>query len=349
MKASTTILSVALALRAASAQVWGTQGAWQQVLPSPLSTPPNLALQHAAFVPGMLLVMGNATSPAGTQSDLDVYKFNIATRTWTAPYDFVSAVGMQAPFLVAYGGLAVAVDELQPNVLAVIDTQAPDNSGWARIQVQGAPIGRVAQRFLLWGSSLFMFGGFNPTNVPKTQSNDLFVLDLSTAVTQPTALNTWLPVSPAVDPATGFVAGYPPARVSYSWTPFEIGSFLYGGISYGAVGGDPFQQCLFVPNNAPQDPNCHWHENIWGLLPSYTANGLVPATAWFRMVRDMCARACAHVPLALVGASERVRENERACTRTSARARERARVRENESACARACGRGAHAHLLSSR
>ena len=278
------ILSTSLLLRAASAQVWGTTGAWQQVLPSPLSTPPSLALQHAAFVPGMLLVMGNATSPTGTQSDLDVYKFNIATRTWTAPYDFVSAVGMQAPFLVAYGGLAVAVDELQPNVLAVIDTQAPDNSGWVRIQVQGAPIGRVAQRFLMWGSSLFMFGGFNPTNVPPTQSNDMYVLDLSTAVTQPAAANTWVPVSPPAD-ATGFVPGYPPARVSYSWTPFEIGSFMYGGISYDAVGGDPFAQCLFAPQNASQDPNCHWHENLWGLLPSYTANGIVPATAWFRMVR----------------------------------------------------------------
>ena len=292
MKILSTATCATILLRAASAQVWGTTGAWQQVLPSPLSTPPSLALQHAAFVPGMLLVMGNATSPTGTQSDLDVYKFNIATRTWTAPYDFVSAVGMQAPFLVAYGGLAVAVDELQPNVLAVIDTQAPDNSGWVRIQVQGAPIGRVAQRFLMWGSSLFMFGGFNPTNVPPTQSNDMYVLDLSTAVTQPAAANTWVPVSPPAD-ATGFVPGYPPARVSYSWTPFEIGSFMYGGISYDAVGGDPFAQCLFAPQNASQDPNCHWHENLWGLLPSYTANGIVPATAWFRMVCARRASRCA--------------------------------------------------------
>ena len=264
----------------ADAQVWGTQGSWQLIVPSPNSFAPRLGLQHAAFVPGTLLVMGNGT--LGQTNDLDIYKFNIAENTWTAPYDYVPNPVVQVPFLFTYGGIAVIVDEQAPNVLAMIDTNAADNSGWQRIACTGAPIGRVAQRFLVWGSSLFMFGGFNPTNVPPTQSNDMYVLDLAAAITQPASGVTWTLVSPPVD-ATGFVPGYPPARVGYSWTPFDIGSLMYGGLSYDAPGGDPFAQCLFVPRNATPDPNCHWHENLWGLLPSYTAAGVVPATAWFRL------------------------------------------------------------------
>jgi len=110
----------------------------------------------------------------------------------------------------------------------------------------------------------------------------MFVLDLAAAITQPAGGVVWSVVSPPVD-ATNTVPGYPPPRVGYSWTPFEIGSFMYGGLSYDAPGGDPFAQCLFVPPTAPVDPNCHWHDAIWGLLPSYTVNGIVPATAWYRM------------------------------------------------------------------
>jgi hypothetical protein len=290
MKSSSCSLALAAAAALASvahAQVWGTQGTWQLVLPSPGGAVPNLAFQHAAFVPGTILIMGNGSTPTGGTNDIDLYLFNVATNTWSAPYDYVPQPTVNFPFLFTFGGFAVIIDESAPNFMAYIDSNAGPNSGWTRIAVSGAPIGRVAQRFMVWGSSLYMFGGFNPTNVPPTQSNDMFVLDLVAAVTQPPggAAVPWTVVSPPVD-ATNTVPGYPPPRVGYSWTPFDIGSFMYGGISYNAPGGDPFQQCLFVPPTAPVDPNCQWHENLWGLLPSYTANGIVPATAWFRLANQ---------------------------------------------------------------
>jgi hypothetical protein len=66
-----------------------------------------------------------------------------------------------------------------------------------------------------------MFGGYNPNNNPATISNDLWALDLTAAISN--GATGWVQVSPPGDATTGVVAGYPPARVGYSWTGYEVG------------------------------------------------------------------------------------------------------------------------------
>jgi len=159
-KSSFLAVAAAALASVARAQVWGTRGTWQQIIPSPGgANAPNLALQHAAFVPGQILIMGNASTPTGGTNDIDLYSFNIATNMWGAPYDYVPQPTVNIPFLFTFGGIALIVDESAPNFLAMIDSNAPSNTGWTRISCSGAPIGRVAQRFMVWGSSLYMFGG----------------------------------------------------------------------------------------------------------------------------------------------------------------------------------------------
>ena len=294
----------------ASAQVWGTQGTWSVVVPSPGSFAPALPFQHMSFVPGTLLVMGNGTLPTSQQQDIDLYRYNVATNTWTAPFDFPPQPSIAIPSLFSYGGLAIVVDEMAPNVMYFVDSAAPSGA-WTRVSVSGAPINRVALRFMNWGSTLFFYGGFvsvpttrgqkdthdshrllfpglnamgradpepsysqNPFNNPPSQSNDLWSLDLTTAILNPLANTPWQQVSPPGDPVTGLVPNYPPPRVGYSWTAYEVGSFMYGGLSYDGPGGDPFRLCLFVPPNAPKDPLCHWHGQV-----QHIQNPRLPPTA----------------------------------------------------------------------
>lgn len=298
----------------AAAQVWGTQGSWQLVLPAPSSTPPLMALPHAAFVPGTMLVMGNATT--GPSQDFDLYRFDIATNTWGAPFDFVpGSPAPIAPFLFTFGGLAVIVDEAAPNVMNMIDQQAGPGTKWTPISLANAPANRIGNRFLVWGSQLLMFAGFDTEKLqhvreaisrcarrpppssphkcfqslhPRRQTNDLYVLDMSTAVLNPSIGVAWQLVSPPADPVQNVVLNYPPPRTGYSWTPFDIGSLMYGGLSYDQpnnpplpAGTDVFQLCLFRDPRSPPDPNCHWHRNLWFLLPGYTTTGnTVPPAAW---------------------------------------------------------------------
>jgi hypothetical protein len=123
-----------------------------------------------------------------------------------------------------------------------------------------------------------MFGGFNPTQTPVTQANDLWALDLTAAIRGGAA--TWGVVSPPSD-ATGNVPGYPMPRIGYSWTPYSVGAMMFGGLSRPQnATGNPFD-CIFVPRGQQPRSDCAWLSHVWALLPGYaTATGVIPAAAW---------------------------------------------------------------------
>ena len=141
--------------------VWGTFGSWELVLPMPdangNTNMPQQAYQHAAFVPGSLLMMSNITSPGQPTlpGSLDLFKFNPITSTWSNPFDFIpqTPTPIAIPFLFVYGGLACVIDEAAPVLLYCLDQSiAGIGTPWTPVVVTGAPLGRIAQRFLVWGS-----------------------------------------------------------------------------------------------------------------------------------------------------------------------------------------------------
>lgn len=287
---TTRILAAFAAAAGCAAQpnggVWGTVGTWDLVLPVPDSAGnlnlPQQAYQHAAMVPGSLLMLSNVTTAGQPQlpGSLDLYKFNIVTQQWSNPFDFVppTPTPVQIPFVFVYGGLACVADEAAPNLIYCVD-QSISGVGvpWMAPAVSGAPLGRIGLRFLVWGSTLYFFGGFNPLSSPVTQSNDLWALDLTAAITKGAAV--WASVSPAPD-ATGYVPGYPMARIGYSITPYDIGAVMFGGASIPTNStGNPLD-CLFWRGpTAP--PQCTYMWHVWALLPGYAAaNGQVPAASW---------------------------------------------------------------------
>ena len=292
LRAAAALAGVASAAAQQSGFVWGTSGSWQQIVPTPDASgnvaQPAVAYQHAAFVPGTLLLTGNTT--AVTPGSMDLYKYNIVMNTWSAPFDFVPNPAVQIPFLFTYGGLAVIADEAQPNVMNMIDQSMPSGA-WTKISVANAPLGRVAMRFVVWGSQLYFFGGVNLLN-GNAVSNDLWSLDLTTSVTNPTGSNAWAQISPQADPTTGIIAGYPFPRVAYSFTAYQVGAVMYGGISSPA-GTDPFATCIFNPSPTP-NPGCFFHQNVWALLPGQFVppsaalgpnypSGQMPPSAWVRL------------------------------------------------------------------
>jgi len=277
------------------AQVWGTSGSWDIVLPVPDSSgnlnQPQQAYWNGAFVSGTLLLTANSTLPGYQAGSLDLYKFNIVTQTWVAPYEFVPggpANAPKEPFIFSYGGFAVLVDEANPALMFFIDSNAAPNSGWTAITVTPPTDptfqGRLGQRFLVWGSSLYMFGGYAPAISPAlpVQYNDLWVLGLSQAILG-TAGATWTKLSPAADPNSGLVASYPPPRIGYTWTPYQVGAIMFGGLSTSKQGDDVFSCFRQVTPN----PDCFFHENVWGLLPGYLntqgSSPVMPPAAWVRL------------------------------------------------------------------
>ena len=198
-----------------------------------------------------------------------------------AAFDFVPAspTPLQIPFLFTYGGLACVVDEAAPTVLYCID-QSINGIGtpWMSFSVTGAPLGRIACRFLVWGSTLYMFGGFNPLQTPVTQSNDLWALDITGAVK--TGAATWAQASPPAD-VTGNVVGYPMPRIGHSWTPYDIGAIMFGGLSRpNNATGNPFD-CIFVPRGQQPRGDCAFFSHVWAFLPGFaSASGVIPPTAW---------------------------------------------------------------------
>ena len=112
----------------------------------------------------------------------------------------------------------LAIDELSPNNVFALDTLAP-NGAWKTFQVTpSSPIGtssRWGQRFLSWGSSLFMYGGIT-TQAPQTFRQDLWALEL-TQLTNPglsfsQALPGWNLVSNTVRCSHPPPVGLPGAR-----------------------------------------------------------------------------------------------------------------------------------------
>lgn len=192
----------------------------------------------------------------------------------------------QAPFVLSYGGTAVMVDEGAPNNIYWVDTSLVFSTGaWATSATTGAPANRIAERFLDWGSTLYLFGGFD--TVAQTQNNDLYAVDIASALNPNIATQPWIQVS---DPTAlpGAVANYPDPRVGYTWTSFSIGAIMMGGLSVvnpdgtPAVGVNPFD-CL---NTTAPPAGCFWHSHVWAFLPGAgnpkIAGGMVGQTAWVR-------------------------------------------------------------------
>lgn len=269
------IAIVALAAQAAG-QDWGTQGSWELVVPVPTQpgapiVAPTRAYHHATWQPGYLVMAGNDTSAPGGSGAPDLYLFNIAASQWTAPFAYITTTPLRQPFIFSQGGYVAAVDEGNPNVVYTVDASQVTGS-WAATSVSSAPVGRFAQRFLSWGSTVYMFGGFDP--VALVQYNDMYALDLNTALAGQPA--SWVQVSPAA--VNGVVPGYPAPRIGYSIVSYQIGAVLFGGLSNTAPGSSPFD-CF----RTPAAPTCFFHTHVHVFLPGLgnpkAANGM-PAGAW---------------------------------------------------------------------
>ena len=165
------------------------------------------------------------------------------------------------------------VNEQDPSVLYTLDVTAPDSSSWVQLKTSGTGLngllGRVGLRFVPFGSTLYAFGGYAPTpNPPNTNwPADLWGMDITSAIA--TGTGVWYPMSPdTTDPTNAAAAvGYPGGRAGYSWTPFQVGAVMYGGVSRTLAGGDP-RECIRPTPPATTPPaDCFWHQHVYGLLP----------------------------------------------------------------------------------
>lgn len=122
--------------------------------------------------------------------------------------------------------------------------------------------------------------------------NDLWVLDIASV--SPSTPAPWQLVSPAADPTSGAVAGYPSGRIGYTWTPFEIGAILFGGLSNDvAKGGSGNPEDCFVQPPTPMPTSCFWHFHVHRFTPgsgrsdisncASTPSGCMPAAAWVNL------------------------------------------------------------------
>lgn len=273
------------AVSTVAAQDWGTVGSWERLQPlpggpHPFNGPPPLAFHHATSVPGFFILPGGGglpspiptpPAPPPTPSFIDIWLYNIANNSWVNPFDtpwpasYVSPI----PFVVAQGGNVVIIDEKSPGTLLYIDTQAPWDSGFntAQASVAAQQVGRAGTRFFLWGSQLFMFGGVqlfpSSSASPNITYNDLYVMDLTWSLANPTLVQPWTMVSPPAQ-GNGVVAGYPEPRCSPTITPFHYRAFLFGGASRTLAGADPTECFRLLP--APAD--CLFHHHVYGFTPS---------------------------------------------------------------------------------
>ena len=176
------------------------------------------------------------------------------------------------------------MDELLPSTLYAIDTLAASNAGWRALPIANSPAtnNRWGQRFLPWGSSLFMFGGVTaPTDgsAPVFRS-DLYALQLTAALTNAqTPLPGWNLVSstPQTGPTAGITPGFPPGRVGPSWTSYTVGALLFGGVGTND-GSAPWPACF--QNLSPATPapaQCVFHHHVWAFLPG-TTDWFVPGS-----------------------------------------------------------------------
>ena len=256
---------------------------------------------------------GPVATPPGQP---DLYMFNVATNQWlfvrlprasaaaprrrrltpppllsrarAQPFNYIpNTAPVVAPFLFTIGGIAAVIDETVPSTIYAIDTTAGLTAGqgaWSTVTTTTPPpLGRVAQRFLSWGSVLYMFGGYNQNTF--SMANDLWALDAtpvvaSTMVPPPNPMPSagWMQVT-TTSAANGIITGddYPPPRVGYTWTGFSIGATLMGGISNSDANGqyDVTLCWSTLPNYVPP-ATCRWHQHVYIFLPGYGT--LTPAS-----------------------------------------------------------------------
>jgi len=253
-------------------------------------------------VPGYMLVLGNDTSAtAGPAGAVDLWRYNVIKNTWSNTYDYPGGWPSNPtgyppqPFVFSSGGAVLAIDELSPNNVFALDTLAP-NGAWKTFQVTpSSPIGtssRWGQRFLSWGSSLFMYGGIT-TQAPQTFRQDLWALELTQVINNalgPTSLVPGWNLVSNTDPNTGVTAGFPDGRIGPSWTGYTIGALLFGGLAT-TDGSAPYPKCFKVSPSAPAPPECLFHHHVWAFLPGTTdwfvpVNGIAQkydGNAWARL------------------------------------------------------------------
>ena len=266
------LLSACASTLALDANVYS--GAWE-VVGGSLGIAPTQSYGHAAWVPGYLAILGNDTSqsPAGS---VDLWTLNIVQNKWANPFDYpgswpTNPTGYPPqPFIFTSGGTVLALDELAPNNLFALDSIAQSGT-WRTIPVTPpTPLGsRWGQRFLSWGSSLFMYGGIT-ASTPQTFRTDLWAMQLTATLNSVTVpLPGWNLVS-STDPSTGLTPGFPPGRIGPSWTGYTIGAMLYGGVAT-RDGSAPYPKCFVgLSPSTPAPPECFFHHHVWVFLPGAT-------------------------------------------------------------------------------
>jgi hypothetical protein len=177
------------------------------------------------------------------------------------------------------------MDELSPNNLFALDSLAPSGA-WKTLPVSPpAPLGtssRWGQRFLSWGSSLFMYGGIT-TQAPQTFRQDLLALELTQLLNpgmNSAAPPGWNTVS-NTDPTTGITPGFPPGRIGPSWTGYTVGALMFGGVAT-RDGSAPYPKCFvnLSPSN-PAPPECFFHHHVWACACLARARARAPHS-WAR-------------------------------------------------------------------
>jgi hypothetical protein len=227
----------------AAAQDWGTTGSWSQIQPSGATAGPSQFISHnPATIQGQVIFIGMSSTGANTS-----WSYDIIANSWTSFPNL--PVTINYGFTFSTGGDLIVVDETNPNSLFVSDSANP-NGGWITTSFgTSGPEGRIGNRFMPWGSILYMFGGLDSTLI----HNDIWAVDLQSALGNPTVQKQWVRVT-----ADG-VNGVPDARIAYSWTAFGAHTIIMGGVTP-PVGGDPFA-CI-QPGNT-----CIFHRHVWSFAP----------------------------------------------------------------------------------
>ena len=245
--------SAALLALAAAAQDWGTVGAWELV--SSATPPPGFVLRKPMQSAGCFIVMTNDTVTGA----MGASQFDVIANAWSAFPPLPPTLVLQDPYMVGdVAGLVVAIDELAPANVAVLDASNVA-LGWQPITLGNAfPGQRFGQRFAQWGSLLYSFAGVEVAT--GVTHNDVWAVDLGQWLTRPQSDPAgWVQV--AADGTTGV----PPGRVGYSITNFAVGMVIYGGVSLlppNARGYLP--DVCFDPT---QSSLCDYHDSVWAFVP----------------------------------------------------------------------------------
>ena len=260
-------------------------GAWETVVPSPLTPPPALIFRRAVTMSGCVVFATNNTATGS----LAAASFDIIQNAWATLPDVSATTAnfLGDPFALEFGGLVVMIDELAPSSAVTLDfgNQA---LGWGSLGIPGGPSGqRIGQRFVAWGPTVYAYGGVELlTNVTH---NDIWAVDFTGLITQQSSPPQWVQVT-----ADG-VQGVPPGRVGYTLTPFGVGMTLYGGVS---VDGAPPPFGVFRCFEPAFAAQCHFHTHVWAFVPGNRGQPVqnsLTGTSWI-MLNEGAAYANGPVP-----------------------------------------------------